>query len=393
MRIALVSQQVSPVETPASTELARHSTRMRELAGELASGGHQVTVYARQSQPALPKRCRVAGGALVEHVGGPLPAARGDDALLQQLPALSADLRARWCRQPPDVVHAQDWFSGTAALAAAREVGVPVVQTFPSLGTAMRRHAEGPVSRERIRLEPALGRSADAVLATTSAEAAELTNFGVPHRSIRVVPCGVDTERFHPSGATVKRTGRPRLVAAAPLTAHGGLDTLIRSMVRMPDVELVVTCELSRRQLEADDVYRRLAVLARRLDVADRIVFACQVGGAALPALFRSADVFVDAAWYEPCGLSALQAMACGVPVVATAVDSHVDIVVEGVTGIQVPPGQPGDLADSTRSLLGEPTLRQCYGTAAADRARSRYSWDRIGKETVAAYRGVAPAA
>lgn len=393
MRIALVSQQVSPVETPPSTELAQYGTRMRELAGELVRGGHQVAVYARQSRPELPKRCRVAGGVVVEHLDAPATGACGDEALLEHVPALSAGLRARWRRQPPDVVHALDWVSGTAALVAGREVGVPVAQTFPSLGAALCRRHAGEVSRERIRLEPAVGRGADAVLATTSAEASELTDLGVRYGSIRVVPCGVDTDRFQPSGPTAKRTGRPRLVAAAPLTAHGGLDTLIRSMPRMPGVELVVTCELSRRQLEADDVYRRLAILARRLDVAERIVFACQVSGTALPALYRSADVFVDAAWYQPCGLSTLQAMACGVPVVATAVDSHVDIVVDGVTGSQVPPGQPGQLAERIRWLLGQATLRECFGTAGADRARARYSWGRIGSETIAAYRSVATAA
>jgi glycosyltransferase involved in cell wall biosynthesis len=120
--------------------------------------------------------------------------------------------------------------------------------------------------------------------------------------------------------------------------------------------------------------------------VADRVVFAGQVSRTRLPALLRSADLLVHTAMYEPFGMTPLEAMACGTPVMATAGGSHQDEVVDGATGVLVRPGQPAVLAARIRQLLASPMLLQGYGIAAADRARARYSWDRIGRETAAVY-------
>jgi glycosyltransferase involved in cell wall biosynthesis len=105
-----------------------------------------------------------------------------------------------------------------------------------------------------------------------------------------------------------------------------------------------------------------------------------------MPALLRSADLLVHTAFYEPFGMVPLEAMACGTPVMAAAGGSHQDAVVDGATGVLVRPGQPGLLARRIRQLLASPMLLQGYGIASADRARVRYSWERIGRETLAAY-------
>jgi glycosyltransferase involved in cell wall biosynthesis len=103
-----------------------------------------------------------------------------------------------------------------------------------------------------------------------------------------------------------------------------------------------------------------------------------------MPALLRSADLLVNVPWYESFGRAALEAMACGTPVVASAVGGHTDTVVDGSTGALIPPRQPDVLARKIRDLLGSPVLLHGYGIAAADRARARYSWERIGQETLA---------
>ena len=117
------------------------------------------------------------------------------------------------------------WTSGLAALAAARDLRIPVVQTFDSLGVAERRHhvIASDAGIERIRLEPAIGRSASAVVAGSSDEESDLTRLGVPRRHIRVVPCGVDTDEFNPEGPVAERTTRPRLVTVADLTETDAL--------------------------------------------------------------------------------------------------------------------------------------------------------------------------
>ena len=115
-------------------------------------------------------------------------------------------------------------------------------------------------------------------------------------------------------------------------------------------------------------------------------IFTGRVEHAAMPALLRSADLVVSTCQYEPSGTTSLQAMACGTPVIAPPVGGHVDAVVDGTTGILIPPGRPALLAQRIRQLLAHPMLIEAYGVAAADRAKSRYSWDRIAGETLAVY-------
>ena len=158
------------------------------------------------------------------------------------------------------------------------------------------------------------------MLASTDAEAADLVSMGVPRTSVTVVPCGVDTAEFTPEGPAAKRGSRPRLLAVVPrLDRHQGLDTLLRMIARVPGAELVIAGGPARTQLRKDQAYQQLTGLAERLGVADRVSFTGKIAAGGLPALLRSADLLVSGAPYEPSGAIALAAMACGVPVAATA--------------------------------------------------------------------------
>ena len=390
MKIALVAEQASQHSRARGAAAADDGSQagISTLARTLGSLGHQVTIYARKDAPALPARANVAAGVTVEHLtAGPasrLPA----DQVLPYMAAFSGQLVRCWRQATPDIAHSHFWTGGLAALAATRDVEVPVVQTFHSLGTAERRHlgAVAGGSQARLRLEALIARSVSAVLASSSGEAAELARLGVPRASIRVVPYGVDTDEFLPDGPVARRNGRPRLLAVAPLTERSGLDVIVRAMVEVPRCELVIAGGPARSQLTKNPVYRRLVRLAGKLRVGDRVVFTGQVSRARMPALLRSADLLVHTTLYEPFGMVPLEAMACGTPVMAAAGSSHQDAIVDGTTGVLVRPGQPALLARRIRQLLASPMLLQGYGIAAADRARARYSWERIGRETLAAY-------
>jgi glycosyltransferase involved in cell wall biosynthesis len=392
MKIALVAQHATPVPGD-SDKQAGDDARLVEMSRSLAGNGHQVTVYARRTSASLPARAKLAPGVSVEYVGpadADADAGRRDDAyLLAQVPAFSQPLHDRWSKDRPDVVHALRWTSGLAALAATRDLQVPVVQTFDSLGVAERRHRMIPagVGTERIRLEPAIGRTVSAVMVGSSDEESDLTRLGVPRRSIRIVPCGVDTDEFSPEGPSYQRNARHRLVTVADLaTEQDALGTLLRAVSKVPGAELVVAGGPPREGLRGDLSYRRLAKLADTLDLSGRVFFAGEVGRAALPPLLRSADLLVSVSEYEPSAITSIQAMACGTPVVASATGSQVDAVLDGTTGILVPPGRPALLAQRIRQLLAHPMLLEAFSAAATDRARSRYSWDRIAHETLAVY-------
>jgi glycosyltransferase involved in cell wall biosynthesis len=142
-------------------------------------------------------------------------------------------------------------------------------------------------------------------------------------------------------------------------------------------------------ELACDPEARRLTALAERAGVADRVRLLGRVGRGELPALYRSADLVVNVPWYEPFGIVPLEAMACGVPVVASAVGGLVDSVVDGVTGAHVPPRRPKLLAAAVGELLADPGRRAALGAAGARRARRRYGWDRIAGSTMEVYAGV----
>jgi glycosyltransferase involved in cell wall biosynthesis len=393
MKIALVAQHATPALRGTSGDIARQAgdARLVELSQSLATKGHRVTVYARRHNASLPERTQLSPGVKIEYIGpvdhgaaGP----RDDGELLAQVPAFSHPLHDRWRDDRPDVVHALRWTSGLAALAATRDLNVPVVQSFDSLGVAERRHRVIPcdAGTERIRLEPAIGRSVSAVVAVSSDEESDLTRLGVPRRSIKVVPCGVDTDEFSPDGPAAARRALHRLVTVTDLGEQDALGTLLHAMAKVPGAELVVAGGPPREALRGDLAYRRLAKLADSLGLTGRVFFTGELSRVALPPLFRSADLLVSVGEYEPSATTTVQAMACGTPVIASAVGGQIDAVVDGTTGILVPPGRPELLAQRIRQLLGHPLLLEAFSMAAADRARSRYSWDRIAHETLAVY-------
>jgi glycosyltransferase involved in cell wall biosynthesis len=386
MKIALVAQHATPQSGDVDRSGHTDDTRLVELSRSLAGNGHRVTVYAQRHSATLPERVQLLPGVTVEYLG---QAAGVDESdLLAGVPAFSRPLHERWIQDRPDVVHALRWTSGLAALAAARDLRIPVVQSFDSLGVAERRHHVLPrdAGTERIRLEPAIGRSASAVLAGSSDEESDLTRLGIPRRSIRVVPCGVDTDEFTPEGPVAERATRPRLVTVADLSEHDALATLLRAMAKVPSADLVVAGGPAGTELRHDLDFRRLSKLAGTLGVSSQVTFVGQVGRAALPPLLRSADLLVSVSEYDPTGVLAVQAMACGTPVIASASGGLADAVVDGTTGILVPPGRPALLAQRIRQLLAHPMLLEAFSVAATDRARSRYSWDRIAHETIAVY-------
>jgi glycosyltransferase involved in cell wall biosynthesis len=383
MRIALITAHNPVASVATDSELAQPAS----LARALAAHGHRVTVYARQHRADSPRTTILGRGASVEHVTAGPPKPLSDDQSARHTPAFAGYLADRWRVRPPDVVHAFSWVAGLAALGAVRGMGIPVLQTFGSLASAERRlRPDSDISPARLRMEACIARSAGMVLAGSSAEAEELARIGVPKSGVRVVPIGIDTDTFTPEGDRAPRDCRYRLVAVAPAGQPHGLASVVRALAQLPHTELVVVGGPDARHLPRTGPWRELCQLAAGLGVRGKITFAGDVPEVKLPALLRSADLMVSAHAYEPSGLAAIRAMACGLPVVVAAAGAHHDAVLDGVTGMLVAPESPGMIAHRVRTLLTRPVLLEALGYAAADRAQSRYALDRIGRETVAAY-------
>jgi D-inositol-3-phosphate glycosyltransferase len=399
MRVAMVSEHASPLAVLGGVDAGGQNVHVAALAGALARRGHAVTVHTRREDLATPDRVPLQRGmVVVDHVPMGPPTVLPKDDLLDHVPEMAAALRERWREERPDVVHAHFWMSGLAALEAARPLGIPVVQTFHALGVVKRRHqGVSDTSPEgRIQLERQLAQGVDRVVATCSDEVFELVRLGVDRRRTTVVPCGVDLRRFAPEGPRAGRPPHPRhrIVSLSRLVERKGVGNVIRALAQVPDAELVIAGGPPAAELDGDREARRFRALAAEHGVADRVWLVGRVERPDVPALLRSADVVCCTPWYEPFGIVPLEAMACGVPVVAAAVGGLQDTVVHGVTGLHVPPREPDAIAEALNALLDDPQRRRAMGRAGVARARERYGWDRIAAGTEEAYaRVIAPAA
>jgi D-inositol-3-phosphate glycosyltransferase len=387
MKIALVARHVSACATAADPYAGEQAAHVACLGSALAARGHDVVIFARKDGPGRPDREALAPRLTARYIKAGPPRPVPADALPQYMAEMGRYLAQRWQKDTPDIVHAHHWTSGLAALVAGRDRPVPIVQTFGSLGVAEQRHGvPGPPEGARVRMEACIARTVSGVLAHTSDEVNFLAALGTGGTRVRIVPCGVDMTRLDPDGPAAKRHAELRLLHVGSAGEHQGLDQLLRIMPDLPDAELVLAGGPDLEQLDSDLAYKRLGKLAAALGVADRVSFVGHVAGNKLAALLRSADIFVSAAKYEPFGTAAISAMACGKPVVANAVGAYADAVVDGTTGLLVPPGRCDVLARRLRDLLATPMKLTGFGIAGADRARSRYPWERIADETTAAY-------
>ncbi|MEV4759309.1 glycosyltransferase [Micromonospora sp. NPDC049559] len=395
MRIAMISEHASPLAALGGPDAGGQNAHVAELSAALARAGHDVRVYTRRDDPATPEAVPMCEGVTVVHVPAGPPEPIPKDGLLPYMEEFGRWLVRHWRDGlwRPDVAHAHFWMSGLAAVTAAGDTGVPVVLTYHALGTVKRRH-QGPADTSppgRIAHERRLGERVDRVVAQCRDEVDELARMGVPRQHVVIVPSGVDERLFRPEGPVVVRApGRPRILSVGRLVERKGYQDVIRALRAVPDAECVIAGGPPASALPADPFAARLRRLADSCGVGDRVHLVGAVPRDEIAAWYRSADVLVTAPWYEPFGLTPLEAMACGVPVVASAVGGLIDTVVDGLTGDLVPPRDPDALGVALRRLLDDPVRRTAYGRAGLERIRRRYTWSRTAARLGEVYAAVA---
>jgi glycosyltransferase involved in cell wall biosynthesis len=382
----MVSEHASPLATLGTVDAGGQNVHVAALAGALADLGHNVVVHTRRDRGDLPRFVPFRDGVTVHHVdAGPAEPIPKDD-LFPYMDEFGDELAASWEELRPDVVHSHFWMSGPAALRGARELGIPVAHTFHALGIVKRRHQGSADTSppQRVRLETSIGREAARVIATCRDEVQELAAMGLDPNRTSIVPCGVDTQLFTP-GPSAPRS-RPRLLIVGRLVPRKGTDTALAALSQLPDAELVVVGGPPAELLAADDEAGRLASVAAELGVSDRFRMLGAVSREEMPNALRSADIVLCPARYEPFGIVPLEAMACGVPVVASAVGGHLDSVVDRRTGRLVPVGDADALAVAVKEILDTPGAAAAMGRAGRRRVLANFGWDRVAERTAEVY-------
>lgn len=388
MGIALVSEHASPLTPPGAFGAGSQNLHVAGLAAALSALGHQVVVYTRRDHPHVPQRVRAADGYDVVHVpAGPAAKLNGEE-VLAYIGDFVGFLKLTWKARRPDVVHAHGWLSGIAAVLSARDFPVPVVQTYHSVGSVPQpdRQTNGPASTKRLAVERLVGHEVARVVALCSAEARAVLGMGIDRAKLAVVPRGVDLDLFTPKREPVRRLRPRKIVSVGRLLPRKGFDATIRALSTVDGAELVIAGSGARGDVYGDPETKRLLALARSLGVGDRVVFAGHVPYAELPDLLRSADLVACTPQHQSSGGVALEAMACGIPVIATAVGGLIDAVVDGLTGVLVPPGKPDAIGKALRALFADSTHRELLSVSGHDRAHARYSWQRAATDLTRNY-------
>ncbi|PRY36732.1 glycosyltransferase involved in cell wall biosynthesis [Umezawaea tangerina] len=339
-----------------------------ELCSVLSRDDHDVVLYTRRDSPGPRERRRTPHGYEIVRVSA------GSDTGDEAVDGFASFLEREWDERPPDVAHPHGRASGLA-VGAGR---VPVVQTF--------HHSAGSRISRPTPLDRSVCASADRVIAMSRWEQVKLLHMGVRKPKSAVVPRGIDTALFHPDGPVAPRGHRTRVLALGDVVPTSGFHTAISALRWAPGAELVIAGRIRHPAPMEDVEVRRLVELADRAGVGDRVRFTGRVTRARLPRLIRSADVVLRVPRFDPYGSAAVQAMACGVPVIAADVGALADVVVDGVTGVLVPPHDPRALGHVLRDLLADATRRQIHAIAGRDRACARYSWERVLPEHLAVY-------
>ncbi len=407
-KIALISDHASPLALLGGVDSGGQNVYVANVAKQLARLGCHVDIFTRRDNPRQAPIHRWRSNIRVIHVPAGPPAFVPKEELLPYMQEFAAFLLAfsRMQRAPYDVIHANFFMSGLVGLEAARSLGVPLVVTFHALGK-IRRLFQGDADRfpvQRLAIEDRIIRDTDRILAECPQDEADMrTHYHADASKIDVAPCGYDPAEFNPvdKRAARRHLGWPQdafiVLQLGRMVPRKGVDNAIRGVAaarkrRGVNARLyIVGGNSDTPSAEATPEIGRLAGVAREEGVGEAVGFVGRRGRSALRLYYSAADVFVTTPWYEPFGITPLEAMACGVPVIGSAVGGIKYSVIDSVTGYLVPPSDPEALADRLARLHDSPRLRDSLGRAALARAGD-FTWERVCGDIVRSYERAASA-
>ena len=396
MKIALVSEHASPLAVAGGVDSGGQNIYVAHVARQLHRAGHQVDVFTRRDRALLPAISDMDGVRVIHVPAGP-PTQIPKERLLPFMPAF-ADFLVDFCRRERtayDVVHANFFMSGLASLKVRRTLGIPLVMTFHALGKVRRQHqgTDDGFPDARFEIEETLVREADAIVAECPQDATDLrTLYGTDEAKIEIVPCGFDASEFGRMDRAAARAalGWPAdrfvVLQLGRLVPRKGIDTVVRAVALARgqmgvDAHLYVVGGNAELPNEiATPEIARLRGIAAGCGAAEHVTFVGRRARAQLREFYSAADVFVTTPWYEPFGITPIEAMACARPVIGANVGGIRYTIADGKTGFLVPPRDPEAVAARIAQLAADPALAERMGQAGYERVNARFTWHRVAR-------------
>lgn len=402
-RVAFLSEHASPLARLGSTDAGGQNVYIDELSRQLGQIGYSIDIFTRGEHPALHQVVSWAPKVrVIELPAGP-PGPLSKDEIWPYMPAFrQALLRfmltdgARY-----DILHGNFWMSGWAACRLRRRLNIPLVQIFHATGKTKRRHqGEADTSPdERIAAELEIVAQADRLIAQCPSEQDELIDdYGADLSRVALIPSAVNTERFRPISQEVARRQidlgdtTPTVVYIGRMLPRKDVRNLLRAVAILthryglaPRL-LIVGGETSEPDRVVTPEIGVLQDLAIDLGIAGQVRFYGKRQPETLHAYYCAGDVAVTTPWYEPFGLTPLEAQACSRPVIGSAVGGIPFTIKDGETGLLVPPQDPEALAAALYQLLSNPGQREAMGAAARARVLAEFTWSVVAQRTARLY-------
>ena len=390
--IAMLTMHSCPAGRPGTRDVGGMNVYVTHVASELAKAGCRVDIYTRTDRAHGWQTIQLSPFVRVVHVeAGPVDESKHD--LRDHVPAFvnAVDAFRQEQRYSYELVHSHYWLSGIAGNELSTSWGVPHVTMFHTTAlTKMLARTGEKEPEDRAEAERASMADTNAIIVSTEQERSDMARlYGTNPGKITVLPAGVDLELFRPTAKADARRSlglpdRNVVLSVGRVEPLKGFDILLTAMASLDErsdttVVIVGGDEDSSPELE------RLQSLAETLELEDSVIFSRAVSQERLSMYYNAADVFVLPSYYESFGLVALEAMACGVPVIASRVSGPRSFVKSGVTGYLIDRRCPEPFAQRLDVLLHNPTLRESMGRAARSHAETM-GWDMVGRRTLDVY-------
>jgi len=391
--IALISEHASPLSSLGGADSGGQNVYVAQIAGHLARRGDRVDVFTRRDDPLLPRIVELGGYRVIHVPAGPAEPIRKED-LLPYMEEFTREM-LKFCRHEGtyDCIHANFWMSGLVGADLQRALGIPLVVTFHALGR-IRRQFQGAADQfpdERFAIEERVMREAVRIIAECPQDQEDQVSlYGAESSKIRIAPCGFDAAEFWPLDKLECRTrlGLPAsehiILQLGRVVERKGIDNVVRALgvlTRQGETRarlLVVGGESDQPDPHITPEIGRLQRIANEEGVRDLVTFVGRRGRQELRDWYNAADVFVTTPWYEPFGITPLEAMACGTPVIGSNVGGIKYTVADGETGLLVAPHDPAALAARLSELLSDRQKLLAMGQRAIRRANGHFTWRRV---------------